>query len=233
MKIITYTLPAILTALCLSSCSRGPSTIWEDTQSASRHMTRGLRALGGKHSDSRQINCRDEFITSEIVPCPVEEYIPLQDAQDQAGFDIKDIAPAREAPGEPGSSIPGIEYFQDPSTNPRWAGTFRTIHFPYNSTLIKGDENLQTLKGVAHYMKQYPRTYIFIEGHCDERGADAYNLSLGSHRANEVRNHLVNEGVNPDHIFVISYGKERPIIVGHDEESWYQNRRAEFRVFER
>lgn len=233
MKTISFSIPVVLAALCLTSCSRTPTTMWEDTQTAGRHMGRGLRALGGKQTDSRLVCSRDEFICSEIVPCPVEEFVPLQDSQGHGGLCVGEAVPSRETPGDPGCSIPGIEAFQDPSTNPRWSGIFRNIHFGYNSSLVKGEENLEILHDVANYLHQHPRTYVFIEGHCDERGPEAYNLALGSHRANEVRNALVNEGVNPSQVFVISYGKEKPVIVGHDEESWHQNRRAEFRVYER
>jgi peptidoglycan-associated lipoprotein len=82
-------------------------------------------------------------------------------------------------------------------------------------------------------MKQHPQTYIFVEGHCDERGPAAYNLSLGSRRSNSVRNELVKQGVDLNHVFTISYGKERPVAVGNGEEFWLQNRRAQFNTFEK
>lgn len=82
-------------------------------------------------------------------------------------------------------------------------------------------------------MRSHPNTYVFVEGHCDERGPEAYNLSLGAKRGNAVRNLLINEGVDPDHIFTISYGKERPLVFEHHEEAWAQNRRAEFKVYNR
>ena len=242
MKLIkfAFTLTLCLMTLFLTGCRRNSNTVWEDTRSAGRHMNRGLRSLGGKHGDSRQIHSRDEFMCpGDEMACPpgyqAGDYIPLCDdpnANELAMADVITRQP-RETPGDPGSSIPGIEAFQDPSTNPALAGTFRHIHFPYNSSLIKGNENLTTVRNVTDYMRRNPRTYIFVEGHCDERGPEAYNLGLGSTRANSVRNLLINEGVNPDNIFTISYGSERPLVYGHEEDAWGQNRRAEFKVYQR
>ncbi|HXW96712.1 MAG TPA: peptidoglycan-associated lipoprotein Pal, partial [Gemmatimonadales bacterium] len=71
---------------------------------------------------------------------------------------------------------------------------------------------------------------IRISGHCDERGSDEYNLALGNRRAAAAKQYLVNKGVDGSRIEVVSYGKERPIATGHDEDSWFQNRRDEFEV---
>jgi peptidoglycan-associated lipoprotein len=201
-------------------------------------VNRGFRTLGGKHGDSRQINSRSEFMVDDeyvSVPYQVDEFVPMEDNPYNENYSMSEVVsrPPRESPGEPGSSIPGIDAFRNPNSNPRWASTFRNITFGYNSSLIKGDNNLAIVHDVADYMRQNPRTYVFIEGHCDERGPEAYNLALGSHRSNAVRNMLIGEGVSPDNIFTISYGKERPMVTGHDDTSWEQNRRAEFKVYER
>lgn len=226
LMILAVTLP--------TGCRRNSNAVWEDTKTASRHINRGVRSLGGKNGSSRQVVSKDDFYGYDSQDMAQSEYVPLSDdpnAQDLAMSEMS--RPPSETPGDPGSSIPGIEAFQDPSTNPRLAGVFRNVHFGYNSSLIKGQENLEIVKNVADYMRQNPNTYIFVEGHCDERGPEAYNLALGSHRSNGVRNILIQEGVNPDNIFTISYGRERPIIIGHDDESWAQNRRAEFKVYQR
>lgn len=242
MKAINvFTLCTIL-LITLTGCRRNPNTIWEDTQSAKRHMGRGVKALGGKHGDSRQVRNRNEFMAADdgittYNPASNEtiQYAPMTDYQnpDEIAMGDMTMQQPREMPGEPGSTIPGIESFQEPSSRSDWARTFRSIHFPYNSNLIKGQDNLEIIKNVASYMRQTPHTYIFVEGHCDERGPELYNLALGSHRSNSVRNILIQEGVSPDNIFTISYGKERPLAMGHDEESWQQNRRADFKVYQR
>lgn len=240
MKALKVILFVNLTLLVLSftGCRRNSSGVWEDTKTAGRHFNRGVGALGGKHGDSRQVRCRDEFMCdadgNPIQPSECE-FTPLADDPNYNDLAMADMVsrPPRETPGDPGSTIPGIEAFHDPSTDPRLARVFRNVYFAYNSSLIKGEQNLAVIRDIANYMRNNPRTYIFVEGHCDERGPEAYNLVLGSHRSNSVRNLLINDGVNPDNIFTISYGRERPLVMGNDEDSWQQNRRAEFKVYER
>lgn len=82
------------------------------------------------------------------------------------------------------------------------------------------------LQTQAQYLSQYPQVNITIEGHADERGTREYNLALGERRANAAKNYLVGIGVAANRISVLSYGKERPIAMGSDEQAWAQNRRA-------
>ena len=234
--VISY---AFLTAFLFSTsaCNRGSNEVWEDTKTAGRHVNRGIRSLGGKHGDSRAVLCREQFMPmNSCYPCGGEqEFVPLADYQNSSDLAMGDYAvpQPKETPGEYGSSLPGISAFRDPSTMPQVAGIFRTIPFDYNSNLIRGDENQNTIHRVADYMRQHPNTYVFVEGHCDERGPEAYNLALGVRRSNAVRNALIAEGVNSDNIFTISYGKERPLIMESHEEAWAQNRRAEFKIYQR
>lgn len=224
--------------LFTASCQRSSQDSWEDTKTCSRHMTRGLRCLGGKNGDSRAINCREEFLGQEYYSGNYsvgEDFIALPDQNYDDGIAMGDYAARQpmESPGDPGSSIPGIEAFRDPSSNPRWANIYRNVHFEYNSNQVKGQENLSIIHDIANNMRQNPNIYIFVEGHADERGPEAYNLALGSRRCNAVRNMLIQEGVSPDNIFTISYGKERPLVFDHNDECWAINRRAEFKVYQR
>lgn len=82
------------------------------------------------------------------------------------------------------------------------------------------------LQTQAQYLAQYPQVNITIEGHADERGTREYNLALGERRANAAKNYLTSIGVAATRISVVSYGKERPVALGSDEQSWAQNRRA-------
>jgi peptidoglycan-associated lipoprotein len=82
------------------------------------------------------------------------------------------------------------------------------------------------LQRQAAWLKKYPSVRINIEGHCDERGTREYNLALGERRANSTKNYLVALGVNPNRIRTISYGKERPAVIGSNEAAWSQNRRG-------
>lgn len=82
------------------------------------------------------------------------------------------------------------------------------------------------LQSQAAWLARYPSKSIIIEGHADERGTRDYNLALGERRANAAKNYLVSLGVSPSRITTLSYGKERPVALGSDEESWARNRRA-------
>jgi peptidoglycan-associated lipoprotein len=81
----------------------------------------------------------------------------------------------------------------------------------------------------AEWLQQNPGARLTIEGHCDERGSDEYNLALGQRRADAVKNYLVSLGVAAERLSDISYGEERPAAAGSDENAWSQNRRAEFK----
>jgi peptidoglycan-associated lipoprotein len=93
-------------------------------------------------------------------------------------------------------------------------------------------EARRTLADNADYLKENPQIKVLIEGHCDERGSDEYNLALGEKRAQAVKNYLVSLGVEPGRLSVISYGEELPLDPGRGEEAWSRNRRAEFKPVE-
>ncbi len=88
----------------------------------------------------------------------------------------------------------------------------------------------QTIGRNADWMNAFPDAIIQIEGHCDERGTEEYNIALGDRRAGAVKDYLVSLGVDASRLHTISYGEERPADPGHDEDAWASNRRAEFKV---
>jgi len=100
-----------------------------------------------------------------------------------------------------------------------------TVHFATDSSDLDGEATAILTKQAA-WLQKFPNVRVTLEGHCDERGTREYNLALGDRRANSAKNFLVNAGVDAVRISVISYGKERPVATGSDEESWAQNRRA-------
>jgi peptidoglycan-associated lipoprotein len=101
----------------------------------------------------------------------------------------------------------------------------KDIYFEFDKYDIRPkDEGV--LKENAAWLKKNPNTKVQIEGHCDERGTVEYNLALGERRANYTKKYLVSLGIAPDRISTISYGKERPLDPGHNEEAWAKNRRA-------
>ena len=83
-----------------------------------------------------------------------------------------------------------------------------------------------TIENQSKWMKTYTAVNLMVEGHCDERGTREYNLALGEKRAMAVRNYLIANGVESGRVQTISYGKERPAVLGSDETSWAQNRRG-------
>ena len=84
------------------------------------------------------------------------------------------------------------------------------------------------LQADAQLLKQYHRLYVNIEGHCDERGSEEYNLALGAKRAETVQKTLEQLGVSKAQLQTVSYGKERPFCDAHNEHCWQQNRRDHF-----
>ena len=109
---------------------------------------------------------------------------------------------------------------------------FENIHFGFDKSFLREDAK-PILQAVAAYLKKNPGAKLLIEGHCDERGTSQYNLVLGERRAAAARNYLVQRGVEPSRISVISYGEELPACTDHDEACWARNRRAQFKVKER
>ena len=97
------------------------------------------------------------------------------------------------------------------------------IYFDTDSSAIRADAQA-TLQRQAQWLARYPNYAITIEGHADERGTREYNLALGERRASVVKDYLVSLGVDASRIDTISYGKERPIAAGSDEQSWALNR---------
>jgi peptidoglycan-associated lipoprotein len=100
------------------------------------------------------------------------------------------------------------------------------IYFDYDQSVIRDDQRA-TLGNNANAIKSMGLAKVTIEGHCDERGSDEYNLALGERRANAVRQYLVDTGVSAT-IDTVSYGESRPAVQGSDESAWRMNRRAEF-----
>ena len=100
-----------------------------------------------------------------------------------------------------------------------------TIHFETDKyDVLPRDQ--QVLTSQVQWLSKYPGKRVTIEGHCDERGTRDYNLALGERRANAAKSYLAAHGVDASRITTVSYGKERPVAMGSDADSWSKNRRA-------
>jgi len=102
---------------------------------------------------------------------------------------------------------------------------FKDVYFEFDRYDIR-PKDTEILRENATLLKNNSALKVQIEGHCDERGTIEYNLALGERRANSTKKYLVSLGISPDRISIISYGKERPLDPGHNEEAWAKNRRA-------
>jgi peptidoglycan-associated lipoprotein len=103
----------------------------------------------------------------------------------------------------------------------------KPVYFDFDKSDIK-DEAKPILEAIAMDMKANTKKYLRVEGNCDERGTNEYNLALGERRALSVRQYLISLGVSDGRIATITYGEEKPADQGHDEAAWAKNRRAEF-----
>jgi peptidoglycan-associated lipoprotein len=101
------------------------------------------------------------------------------------------------------------------------------IHFDFDSAVLNYQAQA-LLKQKAAWLRANPSENVVIEGHCDERGTNAYNLALGERRAESARSFLINLGISSARLTTISYGEEKPLDPGHNEEAWAKNRRDAF-----
>lgn len=133
----------------------------------------------------------------------------------------KEILAAKE---EPGPALEDIRKGREDSV-------LKDIFFDFNSWIIKGNF-VGVLEQDAKYLISKPGLKVQIEGHADERGTNEYNLALGERRAKSTMNFLVDMGVGPERISIITYGEERPFCKGHGESCWSINRRGHFAVID-
>jgi peptidoglycan-associated lipoprotein len=101
------------------------------------------------------------------------------------------------------------------------------IYFEFDKSDIM-QEAQEILREKAKWLEANPDASVIIEGHCDERGTNDYNIALGDRRANSTKQFLVDMGVSSSRMETISYGEEHPVATGHNEEAWAKNRRAHF-----
>lgn len=112
------------------------------------------------------------------------------------------------------------------------AGHLKDVNFDFDKHEIRADA-AEVLAQNAAWLKKYPSVKVLVEGHCDERGTEEYNLALGERRSAAVKSYLVNMGIAADRMQTISFGEELPRDTGHNESAWAKNRRAQFKIIAR
>jgi peptidoglycan-associated lipoprotein len=134
-----------------------------------------------------------------------------------------DTGGTRTNPTPPSPGLGGDEL-----RDPKSILSKRSVFFDYDSNSVK-DEYKNLVQAHAKYMGDKRDSKIRIEGNCDERGSREYNLALGQRRAESVKRMMTVLGVQDGRIETVSFGEEKPVAQGHDEQSWAQNRRADIR----
>ena len=163
-----------------------------------------------------------------LAACSTKETPPVDTAPPVA--QVEDTSMSDGKPDQPTTPVMTAEELDAQ----KWGGANQSgltmfsgdrVFFAYDSSELSSEARM-TLAKQAEWLMHYPRVGITVEGHCDERGTREYNLALGDRRATAVKNYLVARGVPASRLKTISYGKERPAVVGNGESIWNQNRRG-------
>lgn len=152
---------------------------------------------------------------SEAKEKEVKEKEAVRLKEEQAKKEFERSLVAKRTPGIEG------EVFESSLLKP--------IFFDFDKYDIRPADT-EILKGNSALLKKFPNVKIQIEGHCDERGTNEYNLALGERRANSTKKYLTSLGIKADRVSTISYGEEKVLDPGHNEEAWTKNRRAHFLI---
>jgi peptidoglycan-associated lipoprotein len=154
------------------------------------------------------------------APAPVPELRPSETTNEPAPKVVVITPPEQKEPEPP--APPREEHFVN-------VAELAPIHFDFDKAELRKDA-LETLTAHVAWLKDHADAVLLIEGHCDERGTDEYNVALGERRAKSVSDVLAAHGIAPDRIATTSFGRERPICTANTEECRMKNRRAEFRI---
>lgn len=111
---------------------------------------------------------------------------------------------------------------------PKSSADLKSVHFDFDKSDIKAEAK-GILEGNAGWMKNHKGTDVVVEGNCDERGTEEYNIALGHRRASSAKSYLVSLGVDSGRLSTVSYGEEKPAETCHNESCWWKNRRADFK----
>jgi peptidoglycan-associated lipoprotein len=162
------------------------------------------------------------FLVSGIVGCATTP--PPSEMETVSQADMSQQADAKGAASTGGDTMKS-------ETMPSHVdmAAMENIYFDFDQFTLSADAR-KTLADNAEYLKANSNIQVVVEGHCDERGSDEYNLALGESRALAAKNYLVSLGISAKRLSVISYGEEKPAAMGSNEDAWAKNRRSEFKA---
>ena len=162
------------------------------------------------------------FLCGTLFGCASTK--PDAQVSDQANVSQADMSQKSDVKGVGEGSMKG-----DAVPSHDAVAGLQRIHFDFDQFTLSADAR-RILGDNAKFLAANGNLQVVIEGHCDERGSDEYNLALGESRALAARNYLISLGVSASRLSVSSYGEEKPLSAGSNEEAWAQNRRAEFKA---
>ncbi len=133
--------------------------------------------------------------------------------------------------GQDGKPATELKFDQDPNYMRCTDVDFAPVYFAFDASNLKESE-LAKIEAVAQHLQANPTRVVMVEGNCDERGSNEYNLTLGELRAGSVRDYLLRLGIAAERLQTKSYGEEKPAVAGSGESVWSKNRRGEFAIFQ-
>ena len=166
--------------------------------------------------------CAKKKTTTEDIGV-VEE--PVEQEPGAPGYEK--IYEEKMAPKDESLEATGAEKAKEEFLEGRTSAPLLPIYFDFDKSNIREDQRARIEKNAA-FLKQDMAVKVQIEGNCDERGTNEYNMALGERRAISAKKYLSKLGVHEDRMHTISFGEEKPLLHGHDEYSWAQNRRDDF-----
>ena len=173
------------------------------------------------------VSCAKKTVTMEAEPLEeeraVEDTAAQQAAEDAAARREAELAKMSEAERQREEAAMMAEEAR------MRAFVEENIHFDFDKYDLK-PKAMMILDEKAAFLREHPEVRVLVEGHCDDRGTNEYNLALGDRRANSAKNYLVRSGVAESRITTISYGEEQPLCMEQAESCWWKNRRAQFQV---
>ncbi|MBK9796482.1 MAG: peptidoglycan-associated lipoprotein Pal [Holophagaceae bacterium] len=238
MRYGTYLVPAAIVITLGSLACKPPKTAEQIKQETQAAFNEGAQAfkdgkartanpyLADKDNPHKMQGWNDGWDAAKAEKEAADKAAANKAAADRAAADAKaaaDRAAAEEAARKAAEAEKAAAFKKAADA------ALLTIHFDFDKAEIK-EKDRAILQGIANFMKAFPMAKVEVEGHCDERGTNEYNLALGNKRAAAALAYLKTLGVDEARFTTISYGKEKPICAEAKEGCWSQNRRGEFKL---